>query len=215
MKISGSATVRAPVGQVWDALNDPAVLVRTIPGCQRLESAGTDTYRMSLEAGVASIKGIYQGEVALSDQQAPGSFRLKASGAGAPGTVSADVQVNLAEIDGGFTRVEYTADAVIGGMVGGVGQRVLMGVANKTAAQFFAAVDADLNGAESGTDTPAPSSLSDAVAGAGAGPGRKVFTAPVASTPAGMNGEFAKGALFGAAIALLGVGVGAFIGRRR
>jgi uncharacterized protein len=215
MKISGSATVRAPVGRVWDALNDPAVLVRTIPGCQRLESTGTDKYRMSLEAGVASIKGIYQGEVALSDQQAPGSFRLKASGAGAPGTVSADVQVNLAEIDSGSTRVEYTADAVIGGMVGGVGQRVLMGVANKTAAQFFAAVDADLNGAESGTDTPAPSSLSDAVAGAGPGPGRKVFTAPVASTPAGMNGEFAKGAVFGAAIALLGIGVGAFIGRRR
>ena len=211
MKISGSATVRAPVGRVWDALNDPAVLVRTIPGCQRLESTGTDKYRMSLEAGVASIKGIYQGEVALSDQQAPGSFRLKASGAGAPGTVSADVQVNLAEIDSGSTRVEYTADAVIGGMVGGVGQRVLMGVANKTAAQFFAAVDADLNGAESGTDTPAPSSLSDA--GAGAGP--KVFTAPVASTPAGMNGEFAKGAVFGAAIALLGIVVGALIGRRR
>ncbi len=209
MKISGSATVRAPVGRVWDALNDPAVLVRTIPGCHRLVSTGTDTYRMSLEAGVASIKGIYQGEVALSDQQAPGSFRLKASGAGAPGTVSADVQVNLAEIDSGCTRVEYAADAVIGGMVGGVGQRVLMGVANKTAAQFFAAVDADLNGAASATDSLAPSSVPDA----GAGP--RVFTAPAASTPAGMNGEFAKGAVFGAAIALLGVVAGAFIGRRR
>ena len=43
------------------ALNDPAVLVRTIPGCQQLEEVGPDAYRMTLTAGVASIKGTYAG----------------------------------------------------------------------------------------------------------------------------------------------------------
>ncbi len=37
MKVTGSATLNAPREQVWAALNDPAVLVRTIPGCQQLE----------------------------------------------------------------------------------------------------------------------------------------------------------------------------------
>lgn len=32
MKITGEATVAAPVERVWWALNDPSVLVRTIPG---------------------------------------------------------------------------------------------------------------------------------------------------------------------------------------
>ena len=37
MKITGSATLDAPVETVFAALNDPAVLARTIPGCERLE----------------------------------------------------------------------------------------------------------------------------------------------------------------------------------
>ncbi|HEY7044041.1 MAG TPA: carbon monoxide dehydrogenase subunit G, partial [Nocardioidaceae bacterium] len=95
MLVSGSATVGAAPDEVWKALNDPAVLVRTIPGCQRLEEIGPDSYTMTVTAGVASIKGVYTGQVRLTDQQPPDTFVLKASGAGGPGTVSADVRVTL------------------------------------------------------------------------------------------------------------------------
>ncbi len=97
MKIAGTAVLHAPADRVWAALNDPAVLARTIPGCSALEPNGPDRYRMTVTAGVASIKGVYAGEVALHDQRPPGSFRLRASGAGAPGTVRADVLVRLAD----------------------------------------------------------------------------------------------------------------------
>ena len=40
VKVSGTATLHAPREKVWAALNDPAVLVRTIPGCQQLEEVG-------------------------------------------------------------------------------------------------------------------------------------------------------------------------------
>jgi carbon monoxide dehydrogenase subunit G len=151
VKIAGSAVLHAPAEQVWAALNDPAVLVRTIPGCQQLEAVGQDAYAMTVAAGVASIKGVYQGKVALHDQQPPGSFRLTASGAGAPGTVSADVLVSLVDAGDGTTRLDYDADAVVGGMVGGVGQRMLTGVAKKTAGEFFSAVDKVLAGTEAPT----------------------------------------------------------------
>src|SRR5205823_13340624 len=122
-----------PRDRVWAALNDPAVLVRTIPGVERLEALGEDRYRMSITAGVASIKGTYLGNVALTDPSPPGAFTLKASGAGAPGTVDADVRVILEDGADGSTLVSYAADAVVGGPVGGVGQRVLAGVAKETA----------------------------------------------------------------------------------
>ncbi len=67
MKVTGSATLHAPIDRVWAALNDPAVLVRTIPGCERLESTGENAYAMTVTAGVASIKGTYAGKVALTD----------------------------------------------------------------------------------------------------------------------------------------------------
>ena len=97
-------------------------------------------------AGVASIKGTFDGEVRLSDQAAPHSFTLHASGAGAPGTVTAVARVSLSPGEAGGTLLRYDADATIGGVIGGVGQRMLAGVARKTAGEFFAAVDRTLAG---------------------------------------------------------------------
>ncbi|MFS2295678.1 MAG: carbon monoxide dehydrogenase subunit G [Actinomadura sp.] len=218
MKISGSAALHAPVERVYAALNDPAILVRTIPGCQKLEAAGQDSYRMTVAAGVASIKGVYEGEVTLSDQQPPSSFRLKASGGGAPGTVDADVLVRLTEAGDGTTRLEYDADAVVGGMIGGVGQRLLAGVANKTAGEFFKAVDEVLNGAEpapSAAPSTAPSAeeRNEVAAPAAAGQAREVFTAPATAAQPAPVGVFIKGAVLGAGFVLAGVITGFLMAR--
>jgi hypothetical protein len=215
VKVTGSATLNAPRDQVWAALNDPAVLVRTIPGCQQLEEVGPDSYRMTITAGVASIKGVYQGDVSLTDQQQPGSFTLRASGAGAPGTVSADVKVSLAESNGA-TRLDYDADAIVGGMIGGVGQRVLSGVAKKTAGEFFKAVEDVLTGNAPTIPAPRDEPVSPA-AGAPASPTPGVFTAPALGQTGTVGGgsPFLKGAVVGAAAALAGVLVGGFVTRRR
>ena len=218
MLVSGSAQVGAAPDAVWKALNDPAVLVRTIPGCQRLEEVGPDSYTMTVTAGVASIKGVYTGKVELTDQKPPDAFVLKASGAGGPGTVSANVRVNLRDLHGS-TEVSYDADAIVGGMIGGVGQRMLTGVAKKTAGEFFAAVDDVINGrvaepaGNSASGTPARPS------GWKGEPVQTVFQNPgaaaaieQASRPAG----FLQGALVGAGAALFGVLVGGWLtGRHR
>src|SRR3954447_26948431 len=154
MKVNGTAILNAPPEQAWAALNDPAVLVRAIPGCQQLEATGPDRYRMTVTAGVASIKGSYVGDVQLTDHVPHSAFTLRASGAGAPGTVSADVRVTLDQQDDGSTLLGYAADAVVGGPVGGVGQRVLSGVAKKMAGEFFRAVNAEWDAAAPTTPQP-------------------------------------------------------------
>ncbi|NEE02130.1 SRPBCC family protein [Phytoactinopolyspora halotolerans] len=226
MKVSGSATLHATRERVWSALNDPAVLVRTIPGCVRLEETGTDTYAMTVRAGVGSVKGTYAGQVRLGEQDEPSSFLLRASGSGAPGTVSADVRVSLHENGTGTTRLEYDADAIVGGMIAGVGQRMLTGVATKTAGEFFAAVDDVLAGVDVGAipaQRPAgadETAQSDDEQGRARPAASAVYEPSTAGRPgrAGMvaRQEFAWGVLAGAAIALAGVAVGARIaGRRR
>jgi carbon monoxide dehydrogenase subunit G len=243
MKVTGTALFDAPREQVWEALNDPAVLVRTIPGCQRLEAIGPDAYTMTITAGVASIKGLYSGEVRLTEQAPLDTFVLEASGSGTPGTVSASVLVRLSDedgTDGPRTALTYDADAAVGGMIAGVGQRMLAGVAKKTAGEFFSAVDDLLTGnaargsdtAASGTDPgagppPDTSGQHDAAAGTGAGAGKvavsagqgRVYEAPGAGAAlgsAGAGADFTRGALVGAAAALLGALVGGWLaGRRR
>lgn len=216
MRIAGNATLHAPVEAVYQALKDPRVLVRTIPGCERLEQVGDDAYAMTVTAGVASVRGTYAGDVRLTDQRAPNGFVLRASGSGAPGTVSADVAVELASGDDGTTLVSYDADAVVGGMIGGVGQRLLSSVAKRTAGEFFTNVDEVLTGgAEEVPATPGAGPVEMGAAPPGAGPG--VYTAPArrgrdaAAIP---GGEFAAGVVLGAAAALLGALVGGYLARR-
>src|SRR5215207_7082013 len=132
MRISGREAIPFPVETVWDALLDPAVLVRTIPGCERLETTGSDTYAMTVTAGVAAIRGTYDGTCVLSDLTPHESLVMRLQGAGAPGTIDATVQVSFQQ-SGDQTVVEYDADAVVGGMVGGVGQRMLGSVSKRMA----------------------------------------------------------------------------------
>ena len=126
MKITGSNVVPFEVERVWDSLLDPRVLVATIPGCERLEtltstSGAEHAYDMTVTAGVASIRGTYQGSCTLSDLVEHRSLLMRLTGAGAPGTIDASVQVWFGEADAGQTKIDYEADAIVGGMVGGVG----------------------------------------------------------------------------------------------
>ncbi|MGN6300081.1 MAG: SRPBCC family protein [Angustibacter sp.] len=215
MKVTGSAVLQAQRQRVYEALLDPTVLAGAIPGCEALQPVGDDRYRMSVTAGVASIKGTYDGEVALSDQIAPESFTLRAKGSGAPGTVDATCRVVLVDVDGTCTRLEYDADAVVGGVVGGVGQRMLTGVAKKMAGQFFGNVDDVLAGRRpAGVAAGVPSAAAPAVAGAPAPPAGAPIQPAAAAPAAGLRSQL-PAAVVGAFIALAGVVVGWAIARGR
>ena len=104
MKISGSNVVAQPVDKVWEALLDPRVLVATIPGCERLEETGDHQYAMTVTAGVAAIRGTYNGSCSLSDLQERESLVMTLQGAGAPGTVDATVHVRVLRAGAGPDR---------------------------------------------------------------------------------------------------------------
>lgn len=208
MKIAGEAVLNAPVERVWNAILDPQVLVRTIPGCERLESTGENSYAMTVTAGVASIKGTYSGVCNLSDLQPHSSLLMRAEGSGAPGTIGVDVRVGFADLGNGTTQLTYDADAVVGGMVGGVGQRMLTSVSKRMAGTFFNSINDVLNGVEAAAPVTAVAPAE------GAPSAGQTFVAP-ARTAGPAADEFLKGIAVGAGLVLLGVLAGALAGRRR
>ncbi len=219
MNLDGSAVLHADRERVWSVITDPAVLARTIPGCLSLEQVGDDEYRMNVSVGVGAIKGTYAGEVRLADQKRPASYVMHASGAGGPGQVKAVVTIQLDdEAVPGQTTLTYSADAVIGGPVAGVGQRMITGVAKRMATQFFSAIDEELSerasravGEELGDRSVVP--IGSAPSAVAAAP--KVFTGRAAAPAGDVNiREVALGAIGGAALSLIGVAVGYVLGRR-
>ena len=222
MKVSGTHVLHAPRERVWEALADPGVLAGAIPGCETLRQVATGTFAGRVQADVAATTGTYDGRVEVTAQDAPSSCALRVTGSGAPGTVDAAATVRLRDGEGGTTIVEYEVDAVVGGAVGGVGTRVLAGVARRHADAFLGASDRHLGaGAGVGIDADADArtgaaeaqaadadagTVSDqALPGAGA-----VAYRPGPARLAGLPWPLAlvAAALAGAAIALLGVRAG-------
>ncbi|HEX8032439.1 MAG TPA: carbon monoxide dehydrogenase subunit G [Ktedonobacterales bacterium] len=137
MDISGSYTLYAPRERVWAALLDPDMLKQTIPGCERLDKESEDTFLLRLNIGVASVKGIYDGTLRLSDLHPPERYHMTVDGKGARGVLHGDGTLSLEPRDPNTTVVSYSGQAQLGGPIAGVGMRVASGAANMLIKAYF------------------------------------------------------------------------------
>lgn len=136
MKLEGSYEFPAPPARVWETLLDPEALRACIPGVETLEPTGQDTWNASLKVGVGTIRGSYKSRVAIVEKDEPNAYRLNVEGSGGPGFVKGSARITLTPAGEG-TRVDVDADGQVGGMVAGVGQRMLGGAARMLMNQFF------------------------------------------------------------------------------
>ena len=142
MKIEGKHLIHAPRERVYEALVDPVVLQRIIPGCEQLEKTGDNTFAATMRTGVGSIKGLFNGNVRLENLRPPEHFRMIVDGKGAPGFLKGSGDLDL-QTEGETTTVSYTGDVQVGGTIASVGQRMIQGTVKMMATQFFTALEAE------------------------------------------------------------------------
>ncbi len=147
MDISGSYTFDAPPDRVWALLMDPAVISSCIPGCDRFEPTGENSYRVNLTVALAAITGSYEGTVTLADLVAPSSYRLIAEGQGRPGFVKGSSAITL-RADGAATIVDVTGTVQTGGLIARLGQRLIGGVSKMMLDLFFLSLQGKLAASE-------------------------------------------------------------------
>ncbi|MGB4361059.1 MAG: carbon monoxide dehydrogenase subunit G [Rhodoferax sp.] len=146
MEFSGEYRIPARQQQVWDALNDPAVLQACIVGCKQLEKLSDTELFATVVATVGPISATFRGNVVLSDLDAPNGYTLTGQGqGGAAGFAKMAAKVALSEAQN-ETVLKYVASAEIGGKLASVGSRLVQTVAKKNADDFFAAFARQLGG---------------------------------------------------------------------
>ena len=143
LDIGGEQKLDVAIETLWLALNDPAVLIKCIPGCKEMIPEGDDRFKLILNLKVASVGGSFEGEIALSDKTPPAQCRITVSGSGTLGHGNGAATFSLAAQDGG-TMMNYNGEGEIGGLVAGVGQRILKGIAKHLIGQFFTALRREL-----------------------------------------------------------------------
>lgn len=135
--MTGEYRIPAPRTKVWEALNDPATLKASLPGCESLEKVSDTEYNATVVAKVGPVKAKFNGSVVLSELDPPAGYTISGEGkGGAAGFAKGGAQVQLAE-DGSDTLLRYTAKAEVGGKLAQIGSRLIDGTAKKLADEFF------------------------------------------------------------------------------
>ncbi len=136
MKIDGLHTVPVSPERAYEALQDPAILAKCMPGCDHLERIGPDEYEMKMKVAIASVQGLFGGKIRITDQKPNESFRLLVDGSGKVGFLKGDGLLTLVPSDRA-TEVRYQGDVQVGGMIAGVGQRLIDTTAKFIIRRFF------------------------------------------------------------------------------
>jgi hypothetical protein len=140
LDIGGTETIAAPIEALWQALNDPEVLTRCVPGCKAMIEIAPDAYRLDMQLRVAAVSGSFEGEIALFDKDAPNSCSIKVSGAGTLGHGNGTARFEIAPEGAMASRLTYQGVGEIGGLVAGIGQRILGSVSKHLIGRFFTAL---------------------------------------------------------------------------
>jgi carbon monoxide dehydrogenase subunit G len=139
MELEGEQLILAQRQHVWDALNDPNVLLKCIPGCEELKKISDNEREARLLAKVGPVRARFNGKVMISDQVAPSSYTLHFEGSGGAAGIAKGRSVVTLHADGDQTRLHYTVQASVGGKLGQIGGRLIDASAKKMAADFFRA----------------------------------------------------------------------------
>ncbi len=185
MRIEGTYRLEHPRQAVWAALMDPGVLAGTLPGCERLERVGEDTFEGRLRVSIGPVRGDFQGRLTMSEAVAPESYRMQLDGRGPNGFMTGAGTVRLEEADGGeATVVHYDLEAQVGGKIAGLGQRLLESSGKAVAQQGLEGLERQLAALHDDEREGTPEQISEGGENAGEAPGAEAAAAAGGRTPA-------------------------------
>ena len=136
MKLSGSYQIKLSKQKVWEALNNPEILKKAIPGCEEFTKNSETEFTAKATNKIGPFNASFTGDVELKDLNPPNSYKITGSGNSPVGFASGEASVKLEDENGG-TKLIYEVEANVGGKIAQVGARLIDMTAKKMADIFF------------------------------------------------------------------------------
>ena len=136
MKLSGSYQINLKKQKVWEALNDPEILKKSIPGCEEFTKETENEFNAIATNKIGPFNATFKGTIELKEIDAPNSYKIVGSGNSPVGFASGQALVKL-ESKNNITELIYSVEANVGGKIAQVGSRLIDMTAKKMADIFF------------------------------------------------------------------------------
>ena len=136
MKLSGSYQINLEKQKVWEALNNPEILRKSIPGCEEFTKDSDTEFSATATNKIGPFNASFTGTIELKDINAPNSYKIIGSGNSPVGFASGEAEVKLEDHNEG-TKLIYTVEANVGGKIAQIGSRLIDMTAKKMADIFF------------------------------------------------------------------------------
>jgi carbon monoxide dehydrogenase subunit G len=150
MKVTGERAFEASRETVWQVLNDPAQLAKTMPGVESFDIQDDRHWRahVKIPLGLGGLRMSIDFE--KTEEREPEFAKLHAKGNGVGAVMNMDTSFNLSEGAGGTTNMKWEADVHLLGPVASMGQRVLQPIVNQQVSQVLGALDKQVQEAKAG-----------------------------------------------------------------
>ena len=136
MKLTGSYQINLEKQKVWEALNDPEILQKTIPGCEEFKKNSDTEFSATATNKIGPFNASFTGDIELKDLDPPNSYKITGSGNSLVGFATGEASVKLEDSNEG-TKLTYVVEANVGGKIAQVGSRLIDMTAKKMADIFF------------------------------------------------------------------------------
>ena len=136
MKLSGSYQINLEKQKVWEALNNPEILKKTIPGCEEFTKNSETEFTATATNKIGPFNASFTGDIELKELNPPHSYKITGSGNSPVGFANGEAKVTLEDFEGG-TKLIYTVEASVGGKIAQLGSRLIDMTAKKMADIFF------------------------------------------------------------------------------
>jgi uncharacterized protein len=140
VKVTGERDFQAPLATVWEVLNDPTRMAKTMPGVESFDIQDDKHWRahVKIPLGLGGLRMSIDFE--KTEEREPQFAKLHAKGNGVGAIMNMDTSFHLSEAGDG-TNMQWEAEVHILGPVASMGQRVLQPIVNQQVSQVLNALD--------------------------------------------------------------------------
>ncbi|MCS7117231.1 MAG: carbon monoxide dehydrogenase subunit G [Thaumarchaeota archaeon] len=127
MKFEGAFEVNAPPEQVFRVARDPMQFSKAIPDVKKVTVQDKDRFNVEFVISLGPIRGNMKVDFKYEESIPNSRVLVAGKGSGLQSTVNLRIDANIEPLDAG-SRVKWTADLTVGGLIASVGGRLIESV---------------------------------------------------------------------------------------